>query len=187
MTSMVQQAKFSSVFKILFSEVDMRKSICRIAWVSSVVSSMSFVTGCGSEEETLPDEQIDFHIDGDTESTADGGDSAATPNCSGIDDVCEEPCLARYVRRYSPELDCVAPNNSVRRSAELPFLLCDEPDTPSGALLSCYCNQRGVCGATAETYSLPMNSDWRLCDDDIRGAITAAYSDQRFCPPGTFD
>jgi hypothetical protein len=142
---------------------------------------------CVSNEETLPEDHADAMVDSDAVPESDGSDLTAAPDCSPNDSTCDAPCLSRYVRRYSPELDCVAPNNSVRGSADLPFLFCDEPGAGAGMEMTCYCNHQGVCGATAELYWLPPDSDWEYCSDEVWEDVTSAYSGQQFCPPGTFD
>lgn len=190
----------------------MNAILSKYSKVLSILAASVFVVGCSSEDETVPDLQADgsdstadaaaagdegvsadLIVVPDSEDTADtlipptSDGSAAAVDCSGTGGTCEAPCLAYYIQRYSPELDCVAATDEPRGSSSLPFVLCNAPDTPVGLAVSCYCDQQGVCGSIGVSLQLPPDSDWELCSDDVFEAVTSADFEQQFCPPGTFD
>lgn len=184
--------------------------IGRMAGFLLLGSSLAvLVVGCGADEESVPAEQADAMASSDGSastdlgnpsdsenapdviSSADSDGSAAAVDCSGAGDVCEEPCRARYVVRYSPELDCVAPREEWLREPDSPGLMlvvCDAPDNGgAGQAMSCLCNEEGECGWSSETASLPMDSPWSQCDSEIWSATFEAVRNDQYCPPGTFD
>lgn len=69
-------------------------------------------SGCTSEEEALPDSSSDTGASGEDApiDNADASDvldgSGPLAECAG--GVCAAPCTARYLVRYSQELDCIS-------------------------------------------------------------------------------
>jgi hypothetical protein len=166
------------------------------------------VVACGADEESGRAEQADAtaSADGsastdlgstpdsenstDLDSLPDSDGSGAAVDCSGAGDVCEEPCRARYVVRYSQELDCIAPREEWLSEPESPGLMlvvCDDGDRPAGQALTCLCNENGECGVSSESPSLPADTRWTGCDDSFSSEATSALAGEQFCPPGTFE
>jgi hypothetical protein len=169
--------------------------IGRMAGFLLLGSSLALlVAACGADEESGRTEQADATASGDGSASTNLGDapdsdgSGAALDCSGAGDVCVEPCRARYVVRYSQELDCLAPREEWLREPDSPGLMlvvCDHPEGNAvGQAVTCLCNEQGECGVSGSSPSLETGSGWRECDASF---WTDAITTEAECPPGTFD
>jgi hypothetical protein len=183
--------------------------IGRMAGFLLLGSSLALlVVACGADEESVPAEQADATASGDGSTSTDlrnapdsenspdmdglpeSDGSAAAIDCSGAGDVCEEPCHASYMVRYHQELDCLAPRAEWLREPDSPGLIlvgCHDEDLPNGQVESCFCNEEGQCGWSADLPSLSDHSAWTWCPDGVSSAASDAAASDRFCPPGTFE
>lgn len=177
------------VHELSYDDANMRS-----LFLQMVVSVTILSSGCTSEEEALPDSISDTGASGEDASTdtADASDvldgSGPLAECAG--GVCAAPCTARYLVRYSQELDCISAREEWEPRPDAPGLLffsCESPDAQAGQVVSCFCNEGGECGVMADLPEVPADSGWSRCDASFETSANDALSTNRYCPVGTFD
>jgi hypothetical protein len=177
-------------------ELSYEDATMRSLFLQTVVGVAILSSGCTSEEEAPPDSISDTGASGedasiDTANASDVSDgSGALVQCGGAGGICAAPCTARYLFRYSRELDCISAREEWEPRPDAPGLLffsCESPDAQASQVVSCFCNEGGECGVMADLPEVPADSGWSRCDASIEANANDALSTNRYCPVGTFD